>query len=349
MGTEHYHYVQFTRKQGGTTVSFHSLEDWGLYLEEPVIVSPPKPNTYMVEVPGRNGSLDLTESITGAVTYQDRELEFPFLCREKRTKWNGVYQQLLAAVHGRACTIVCSDDPEYYYEGRVTVEEWGADDKMSFPVVKAAVRPFKTKRETTVVTVALTAEEQKDIKQMGTYTENAGTVTIQFGTENFPSVDWSIYDSVTLMFNKSITGKASWSMQFAGTNYAGMAQMGSKSVTITKKKSEIEAEGYKWQLIKVTASGNTSEVQVLAHMSANAVVTVAGSVKPAIPTVSADVPCYMTVNGQRYTVPANTTPGAYFHNDDVVIREEGTTFAFNATGSTTGNPNVTISYQEGTL
>ena len=138
-------------------------------------------------------------------------------------------------------------------------------------------------------------------------------------------------------------------MQCAGTKYAGMAQMGSKSVKITKKKSEIEAEGYKWQLIKVTASGNTSEVQVLAHMSANAVVTVAGSVKPAIPTVSADVPCYMTVNGQRYTVPANTTPGAYFHNDDVVIREEGATFAFNATGSTTGNPNVTISYQEGTL
>lgn len=349
METEHYHYVRFTRKQGGTDVSFHSLEDWGLYLEEPVIVSPPKPNTYMVEVPGRNGSLDLTESITGAVTYQDRELEFPFLCREKRTKWNGIYQKLLAAVHGRACTIVCSDDPEYYYEGRVTVEEWGADDKMSFPVVKATVRPYKTKLETTVVTVALTAAEAKDIKQMGTYTEDSGTVTVQFGTENFPSVDWSIYDSVTLTFNKSVTGKASYSMEFAGYNYAGSVGLGSPTVIVAVSKSDMEAEGHKWQLVKVTVKGSVSNVQVLGHMTANAAVTVDGSVKPAIPTISADVPCYMTVDGQRYTVPANTVPGAVFKSDEVVIREDGTTFAFNATGTTTGTPNVTISYQEGTL
>ena len=59
MATNHYHSVDFTREANGETVTYNSYEDWGLYLTEPVVVSAPEPNTYMVEVPGRNGSLDL--------------------------------------------------------------------------------------------------------------------------------------------------------------------------------------------------------------------------------------------------------------------------------------------------
>ena len=51
----------------------HSIKDWGLIMTSKVI-SPPVPQLNMVSVPLRDGSLDLTESLTGDVKYNDRNI-----------------------------------------------------------------------------------------------------------------------------------------------------------------------------------------------------------------------------------------------------------------------------------
>ena len=56
----------------------HTANDWSLILHEK-IVSPPKPKTNYVSVPGRDGDLDLTEALSDVVNYQDRTASYTFL------------------------------------------------------------------------------------------------------------------------------------------------------------------------------------------------------------------------------------------------------------------------------
>ena len=62
-------------------ISKHSFRDFGLVLTSQEI-GLPAPKTYIVEIEGRNGSLDLSESF-GEIKYENRELKFTF-----DTRWS---------------------------------------------------------------------------------------------------------------------------------------------------------------------------------------------------------------------------------------------------------------------
>lgn len=58
---------------GVTFGNYHSYKAWGLKLKE-IKIGLPEVKTSYVEVPGMNGSLDLTEATFGGVTYGMRTL-----------------------------------------------------------------------------------------------------------------------------------------------------------------------------------------------------------------------------------------------------------------------------------
>ena len=47
----------------------HTLRDWGAIITNSDVIGMPEPNTVLLEVPGRSGRLDLSEVLTGDVTY----------------------------------------------------------------------------------------------------------------------------------------------------------------------------------------------------------------------------------------------------------------------------------------
>ena len=49
--------------------NIHSVNDLGLSLST-VEITPPEPKTYIIEIAGADGSLDLTEALTGDVKYK---------------------------------------------------------------------------------------------------------------------------------------------------------------------------------------------------------------------------------------------------------------------------------------
>ena len=351
MATNHYHSVDFTREANGETVTYNSYEDWGLYLTEPVVVSAPEPNTYMVEVPGRNGSLDLTESTIGTVTYQDREIEFPFLCRKKRKEWNKIYTDVMNAVHGRRCEITCSDDPDYTYEGRVTVDEWDADGTMAFPTLRATVRPFKTEKTEREYAVELSAESEKKIRLIGVrndmYTINSGSgdakkTVIVFGSKNVRSVDWSLFKALTVEYDKKAGRKVSIAVKAGDKSAGSLEQVQSTHYawTLEKAKTTIAWE----KIYRVTVEGDVSNVKIYGTLQANATITIEGSAKPAIPTIETTADVKITVNGQGYDV----AKGTYF-NENIIIRNDPVTFAIAAKNAVTGGETVTIRYRRGSL
>ena len=110
------------------------------------IFTPPKPKTKLVEVPGSDVVLDLSESLTGKVHYGTRTGQFEFVVIGGRSKWPAVYAALLNEIHGQRVQIVLDDDPNHYYLGRVTVDEWASDEVTATIVLTAEVEPYKRRR-----------------------------------------------------------------------------------------------------------------------------------------------------------------------------------------------------------
>ena len=53
--------------------SYHTYDDFNLILEN-CVISPAEAKVYTIDVPGRNGKLDVTASITRSLVYQNRTI-----------------------------------------------------------------------------------------------------------------------------------------------------------------------------------------------------------------------------------------------------------------------------------
>lgn len=345
--TNHYHYIKFTVDDGVNEKTYNSYVDFGLYLEEPVQVSAPAPNTYMLDVPGRNGSLDLTESAIGGVTYKDREMVFRFLCRKRRTEWNSVYHSLLNAIHGKHCKIVCSDDPNYYYEGRVIVNKWENNGDMAFPEVVATVRPYKTKIRETAYSVKLGLREDTLLDIPGTIstsTEQSRWVPILYGNNK---TDFSTYTAMRISYQST----AGTEMSIIVTDNNGNKFNGTlpweKTGNFRLLRADVESRGVVWADISDIRIENVLFPRILSVqgvLSSNARITVGGSGKPVVPTIFSEQNVYMTVAGKTYTVTAGG-----WSNENVAIYGHDTEFSFCKINELDSSGVVSITYQEGWL
>ena len=82
---------------------------------------PPKAQTYTVEVPGRNGVLDLSEFITGDIAYYNRTLTFNFVGDGSRETVLNLIDRM-CEYHGKDVIITTDDYLEWYYSGRAEVD-----------------------------------------------------------------------------------------------------------------------------------------------------------------------------------------------------------------------------------
>jgi len=127
---------------GATFGDVHSLRDLGLYTKK-ITVNPPKPKTLYVDVPGADGQIDLTESLTGQVVYQARTIRFEFLVIGGKENWPTVYSTVLNHLHGKQKRIVLDADKQHYYTGRCVVNKWQCDQAMATLVIDATCDPYK--------------------------------------------------------------------------------------------------------------------------------------------------------------------------------------------------------------
>lgn len=82
--------------------------------------STPDPRANMVEVPGRNGLLDLTSAL-GIVTYGQRSVWGAVKMVDTTRRLTQRYSDILNKFHGQRCKMVLDDEPDYYYDGRCSV------------------------------------------------------------------------------------------------------------------------------------------------------------------------------------------------------------------------------------
>lgn len=136
----------------GTGVTFgtnHSYKVWGLKLKE-IKIGLPEVKTSYVEVPGMNGSLDLTEATFGGVTYGMRMLEFSFDARNcSYTDWASLVTAIATALHGQKLQITLDTDPDYRYTGRCELNTEKTNEVLAQVVITCYCNPYKTKADGT--------------------------------------------------------------------------------------------------------------------------------------------------------------------------------------------------------
>lgn len=173
----------------------HSYTDLNLVLSA-VSIPPAAVKTNYVDIPGGDGSVDLTEAL-GEVKYKDRDCAFTFTVLPQ-DDYEGKKMQVSNLLNGKRCRIKLDKDPGYHWEGRCFINEYASEKKIRKIVVKATVAPYKLKDEVTNVIVpagelvsvtlengrktvvpTITNTDAATIHFDGnTYTLNAGTHTI---------------------------------------------------------------------------------------------------------------------------------------------------------------------------
>ena len=101
---------------------FNTFSDWRLILTAKS-VTPPQAKTKYVSIDGMSGTLDLSEALTGEVTYNDRTVSASFVLTEGSFgERNRLLREIVNRLHGKKVRLIEPDDPTHYFLGRVTVK-----------------------------------------------------------------------------------------------------------------------------------------------------------------------------------------------------------------------------------
>lgn len=98
----------------------HTFKDYDLILRE-LALTLPEPRTEFVDIPNRDGSLDLSAPYGEEyVTYKDRYLYITLTTLSYRQEFMMKFNRLARNILGKRKKIILDKDPGYYYTGRCT-------------------------------------------------------------------------------------------------------------------------------------------------------------------------------------------------------------------------------------
>lgn len=101
-------------------------EQYGLILAQKTI-GVPKKKIITIEVPGRDGKLDITDQLYNVPKYENRVIELSFISIKglnNNDNWGTQLSRILNQFHGKNCEITFSSDPGYKYKGRCSVDDF---------------------------------------------------------------------------------------------------------------------------------------------------------------------------------------------------------------------------------
>lgn len=133
--SKQYHSVIFGEK--------NSWDDWHLIPTSRPVFNPPKPKLKTVDVPGGDGLLDVSELLTGYPVYENRTGSIEFMVHNGYEEWQVAYSNIMDYLHGQRLRAVLEDDPDYFYEGRYSVNIWKSDKAYSLITIDYSVNPYK--------------------------------------------------------------------------------------------------------------------------------------------------------------------------------------------------------------
>ena len=142
----------------------HSYRDYGMYaVRGGLDKGTPAPKTRLIDIPGADGLLDLTEAAGGTIRYGNRAMNLLFKVRIDEDVRAQFQAELDNAIHGQLVTVIFDNDPEWYYEGRATVAYEDVDEWQMKVRILVDAQPYKLEHDMTEIAVGADSFNQVDI------------------------------------------------------------------------------------------------------------------------------------------------------------------------------------------
>lgn len=211
-----YHSVNFGDK--------NTYDDWKLVPDSRPVVVPPEPKFIFDEIPGASGSLDLSSTLTGFVSYQDRTGSFDFIVLNDYGEWHERYSEIMGYLHGKRMRMSLEDDPNYFYIGRFSVSSWDSGENWSTISIDYHLDPFKYSASENVLSILLsgtgTTAQITNIKELTFPTIRSAkdlTLTVNGGRQ-YSLVANKDYD--TIPFYPDGNGRVNLVMSYTSSSVA---------------------------------------------------------------------------------------------------------------------------------
>ena len=121
--------------------------DFRLIPTERPTVSVPKPNTKLVNIPGRSTPINMTTYLTGHQTFASRTGSWSFMCDndfvESKGGFIGYQNFVHEKLHGRIRKVVLADDPGYFYFGEFSISAMNPGESRSTISISYNLYPYK--------------------------------------------------------------------------------------------------------------------------------------------------------------------------------------------------------------
>lgn len=108
-----------------------------------VNISPPKPKLTQIQIPGTSDVIDLSESISGDIEYDQRDLTVVFEYVGAKESFHAMHSKISNFLHGRKMQIVFSQDSGFYFLGRLSVDSYKWEVYGGTLTLSATVDPYK--------------------------------------------------------------------------------------------------------------------------------------------------------------------------------------------------------------
>ena len=133
---------------------YHSLiiddkntwDDWHLIPSSRPFVSPPTVLENYIEIPGRDGFIDMSELLGGRPHYGPRSGSWEFIVDPDYAlsePWDTKFSKIMRYLHGKTHHVTLEDDRYCYYEGRLKVNSWRSDANWSSITIGYVLQPYK--------------------------------------------------------------------------------------------------------------------------------------------------------------------------------------------------------------
>lgn len=126
-----------------TNREYHTYDNWGLYITNTNCIGEPKQYTNYVEIPGRNGRLDMSEALTGQPVFISRQLTINLAGANDKILWDPIMSRIRNFIHGKVCKIIFDNDPNFYWKGRVSVVDFESAMTLGNFTIKVEAEPYK--------------------------------------------------------------------------------------------------------------------------------------------------------------------------------------------------------------
>ena len=165
-----------------------AYEDWNIVLTKAEIPLP-TPKTSIVDIKGADGVIDLSETLTGDIQYKNRAIKLTFELLNDNDYY-GLITEISNYLHGKMVTVTLSNDEEYYYKGRASINSWGCVKRKGTIVITVDCEPYKYSVTQTTMMVKV-ANQTKTVtlvnsrKRVCPIINATGTIKLIIGSKEY--------------------------------------------------------------------------------------------------------------------------------------------------------------------